>query len=133
MLQASSQLPTETSSAGGLDSRARQSIAAFVGMSLAAAVGAILNWPWWLEYSLIAPWAIWLAVSGRLVVYRQLSPGSLDRRVPVVLVVPILLAAAIRPTRYSGLVVVAAFAVVYIFSRRAEHAASLRRRTHLGK
>jgi membrane protein implicated in regulation of membrane protease activity len=88
-------------------------------MLLVAAFGAVLNWPWWLEYVLIAPSAVWLVVSGRLVVYRQLNArsASSDRRVPVVLVVPVLLAAAIQATRYSGLVVVAAFAVVYIFSR----------------
>jgi hypothetical protein len=120
-------LPQARSHRGGLDGRAKQSLAALVGMLLVAVVGAIVNWPWWLEYGLIAPLAVWLIVSGRLVVYRQLSSrsGSLDRRVPVVLVVPILLAAAIRPTRYAGLVVAAAFAVVYIFSRRAAHAAAL--------
>lgn len=99
---------------------ARQSTAALVGMLLVAAVGAILNWSWWFEYALIAPSAVWLIASGRLVVYRQLGSGSPDRRVPVVLVVPVLLAAAIQPTRYSGLVVVAAFAVLFAFGRRRE-------------
>jgi len=100
--------------------RAKQSAAALVGMLLVAAAGAILNWSWWLEYALIAPSAVWLIVSGRLVVYRQLGSGSSDRRVPVVLVVPVLLAAAIQPTRYSGLVVVAAFAVLFAFGRHRE-------------
>jgi hypothetical protein len=111
---------TETLNAGRLDGRAKQSIAALVGMLLAATVGAILNWPWWLEYALIAPSAVWLIVGGRLVVYRQLSArsGTSERRVPVVLVVPVLLAAAIEPTRFSGLVISAAFAVLLIFGRR---------------
>jgi hypothetical protein len=53
--------------------------------------------------------------------------------VPVLLVVPVLLAAAIQSTRYSGLVVVLAFAVVYIFSRRAGHpVASFSRETRSG-
>jgi hypothetical protein len=99
---------------------AGRSVAALVGMLLVAVAGAILNWPWWLEYALIAPWAVWLIVNGRLVVYRQLGSGLPDRRVPVVLVVPVLLAAAIQPTRYSGLVVVAAFAVLFIFGRYRE-------------
>lgn len=121
--QVSSHWLTEALGSGGLDGgRAKQSMVALVGMLLAATIGAILNWPWWLAYGLIAPLAVWLIVSGRLVVYRQLGlrSGSPDRRVPVVLVVPVLLAAAIEPTRYSGLVVVAAFTVVYIFSRRAK-------------
>jgi hypothetical protein len=100
--------------------RARQSAVALVAMLLIAAAGAILSWSWWLEYSLIAPSAVWLIVSGRLVVYRQLGSGSSDRRVPVVLVVPVLLAATIQPTRYSGLVVVAAFAVLFAFGRHRE-------------
>ena len=102
---------------------------------LAGAVGATLNWSWWLEYVVIAPSAVWLIVSGRLVVYRQLGShsGPPDRRVPVLLVVPVLLAAAIQPTRYAGLVAVVAFAVVYAFSRRAVHAvAPLSRETHSG-
>ena len=89
-------------------------------MWLVATAGAIVNWPWWLEYALIAPWAIWLTVSGRLVVYRQLSSGTPDRRVPVVLVIPALLAAAIVPTRFSGLVVAAVFTVLFIFGRHRE-------------
>lgn len=91
-------------------------------MPVIAAAGVILNWPWWLEYALITPLAILLIVSGQLVVYRQLNPNSksLDRRVPVVLVVPIVVFAAIQATRYAGLIVVTAFAVVFIFSRRAE-------------
>lgn len=114
---------SERLSPGGLDgSRARQSIAALVGMLLAATAGAILNWPWWLDYALIAPSAALLIVSGRLVVYRQVDSHSvsLDHGVPVVLVVPVLLAAAIRPTRFSGLVVVAAFTVIYTFSTRCK-------------
>jgi hypothetical protein len=101
---------------------AKASIAALVGMLVVAAAGAILNWSWWLEDALIAPSALWLIVSSRLVVYRQLSSrsGSSDRRVPVVLVVPVLLAAAIRPTQYSGLVAVAAFAVLFIFGRHRD-------------
>jgi hypothetical protein len=113
----------ETSGSGGRHGgRARQSIAALVGMVLVAAAGAILNWSWWLEYALIAPSAVWLIVSGRLLVYRQLGSrlGSSDRRLPVVLVVPILLAAAIQPTRYSGLVVLAAFVVLFIFGTPRE-------------
>lgn len=118
-----------------LNDQVKQSIAALMVMSLVAAAGAVLNWSWWLDYALIAPSAIWLIVSGRLVVYRQLSShsGPPDRRVPVLLVVPVLLAAAIQSTRYSGFVVVLAFAVVYIFSRRAGHpAASFSRETRSG-
>lgn len=102
--------------------RDKRSMLALVVMLLVAGVGAIFNWSWWLEYLLIAPSAVWLIVSGRLVVYRQLDSRSdaSDRRVPVVLVVPVLLAAAIQPTRYSGLVVVAAFTVLFIFGRRHE-------------
>jgi|ERR1039458_4833577 hypothetical protein len=114
--QVSSHRLTKTLSSGGLDGGgAKQSTAALVGVLLAAAVGAILNWSWWLEYGLIARSAVWLIASGRLVVYRQLGSrsGSSDRGVPVVLVVPVLLAAAIQPTRYSGLVVGAAFAVLF--------------------
>lgn len=109
-----------------LNNQGKQSIAALVLMLLLASVGAVLNWSWWLEYVLIAPLAIWLIASGRLVVYRQLGAhsGPPDRRVPVLLVVPVLLAAAIRPTRYSGLVAVLAFAVVYVFSRRAVRSAA---------
>jgi len=90
-------------------------------MVLVGVVGAALDWSWWLAYAVIAPGAVWLVVRARLVVYRQLggSPGQFDRRVPVVLVTPIALTAALRPTRYSGLIVVAAFAVVYAFSERA--------------
>ncbi len=99
---------------------AMQPIAALVGMLLVASAGAIVDWSWWLEYALIAPFAVWLIASGRLVVYRQLGSGSSDRRVPVALVVPVLLAAAIQPTRYSGLVVVAAFAVLFVFGRHRE-------------
>jgi hypothetical protein len=127
--QANSRRLAEAVNTGGLDGRAKQAIAALVGMLLVGVVGAILDWPWWLEYALIAPWGAWLIVSGRLVLYRQLRPGSSDQRVPALLVVPILLAGATRPTRYSGLVVVVAFVVVYIFSRRAEHAASLSKKT----
>lgn len=107
-----------------LTDRAIQSLVALVVMLLAAAMGVILNWSWWLEYAVIAPSATWLIVSGRLLVYRQLGRSSdpADRRVPVMLVIPIMLAAAIKPTRYSGLIVVVAFVVVYIFSKRAEHA-----------
>jgi hypothetical protein len=116
------------------NNQVKQSIAALAVMSLVATTGTVLSWSWWLEYALIAPSAIWLIVSGRLVVYRQLSPhsGSPDRRVPVLLVLPVLLAAAIRPTRYSGLVVVVAFAVVYVFSRRTGRAASLSREMRSG-
>jgi hypothetical protein len=91
-------------------------------MLVIATAGVILDWPWWLVYALIAPLAILLVVSGQLVVYRQLNPNSksLDRRVPVGLVVPIVVFAAIQATRYAALIVVAAFAVVLIFSRRAE-------------
>ena len=120
---------TETLSSGGLDSRAKQLTVPLVGMLLIAVAGAIFNCSWWLEYVLIAPSAIWLIVSGRLVVYRQLSPSStsLDRRVPVVLVVPVLLAAAIEPTRFSGLVVAAAFTVLLVFGgRRADASATVR-------
>jgi hypothetical protein len=46
---------------------------------------------------------------------RSHRAGALDG--PVVLVLPVLLAAGIQATGYSGLVVVAAFAVVHIFSR----------------
>jgi hypothetical protein len=107
-----------------LNDRAKQSLVALAVMLLAAAVGVILNWSWWLAYAVIAPSAAWLIVSGKLVVYRQLGqrPGPSDRRVPVLLVVPVMLAAAIEPTRYSGLIVVVAFAVVYVFSKRVEHA-----------
>jgi hypothetical protein len=120
--QASNHWLTETFSAEERGGRVKQSIAALVGMLLAAVAGAILNWPWWLEYVLIAPSAVWLIVSGRLVVYRQLSSrsGLSDRRVPVVLVVPVLLAAAIVTTRFSGLVVFVAFTVLLIFGRRRE-------------
>lgn len=106
----------------GVGTNAKQSIAAFVGMLLVAAAGAILNWPWWLEYALITPLATWVIINSRLLVYRQLNSNatSPDRRVPVVLVVPILLAAAIQPTRFSGLVVVAGFAVLFIFERHRE-------------
>jgi hypothetical protein len=97
-----------------------QSRAAIVGMAIAGVVGATFNWPWWLEYVCVAPFALWLIISARLVVYRQLKPGSSDRRVPVALVTIVMLAAAIRPTRYSGLVVVIAFVVVYIFSRTVQ-------------
>jgi membrane protein CcdC involved in cytochrome C biogenesis len=91
-------------------------------MLLVAAVGAIFAWSWLLEYALIVPWAVWLIVSARLVVYRQLGSGSSssDRRLPVALIVPVLLAAAIQPTRYSGLVVVVAFAVLFIFGRHRD-------------
>lgn len=111
---------SETLGSGGQHGgRPKQSIAALVGMLLVAAAGAILNWSWWLEYALIAPSAVWLIVSGRLVVYRQLGSrsGSPDRRVPVVLVVPVVLAAAIQPTRFSGLVITAAFTVLLVFGR----------------
>jgi hypothetical protein len=76
--------------------RVQQAIMALVMMSLVAVVGAILNWSWWLDYAAIAPSVIWLIVSGRLVVYRQLPPGSADRGVPILLALPVLLAAAIR-------------------------------------
>jgi membrane protein implicated in regulation of membrane protease activity len=60
-----------------LDSRGgsthANALAALVGMLLVAVVGVILNWPWWLEYALIVPSAVWLIVGARLVVYRQLS------------------------------------------------------------
>lgn len=115
---------TERLGSGRLDGRAKQSRAALVAMSLVAAAGAILSWPWCLQYALMAPLATWLIISSRLVVYRQLSPGSPDRRVPVVLVIPVLFAAAIRPTRFSGLPIVAAFAVLYISSRRRSNAAA---------
>lgn len=104
-------------SGGRPNSKTRQSSASLAGMLLVAAAGAILNWSWWLEYALITPFAVWLIASGRLVVYRQLRSGSSDRRVPIVLVVPVLLAAAIQPTRWSGLVAVAAFIVLFIFGR----------------
>jgi hypothetical protein len=110
-----------------LHNRVQQAIVALVMMSLVATVGAILNWSWWLDYLVITPSAIWLIVSGHLVVYRQLPPGSSDRRVPILLALPVLLAAAIRPTRYSGLVAVVAFVVVYIFSRRAQSATPVAR------
>jgi hypothetical protein len=109
---------------GGLDSRRKHSIAALVGMFLAATIGAILNWSWWLECLLIVPWAGWLIASEHLVVYRQLRPGSSDRRVPVVLIVPVLFAAAIQTARFSGLVVAVAFVVVCIFSRDHRTSAS---------
>ena len=48
---------TETMSSGGLDGRAKQPIVALVGMLLVAAAGAILNWPWWLQYAMMAPLA----------------------------------------------------------------------------
>jgi hypothetical protein len=123
--QVSSQWPTETLSSDG-GSRTKQSIAALVGLLLVAIAGAILNWPWWLDYALMAPFAALCIVSGRLVVYRQLSHGSdsSDRRVPVILVVPVLLAAAIVPTRFSGLLVVVAFTVLLIFGRRRGNHAS---------
>jgi uncharacterized membrane protein len=110
-----------------LANRATQAIMALAMMSLVAIVGAILNWSWWLCYAAITPSAIWLIVAGRLVVYRELTPGSSDRRVPVLLVLPVLLAVAIRPTRYSGLVVVLAFVVVCIFSKRANPATPVTR------
>jgi hypothetical protein len=94
-------------------------------MSIVATAGAIFNWSWWLEYALIVPSAVVLVVSGRFVVYRQVNSRSvpLDRRIPVVLVVPVLLAGAIVPTRFSGFVVVAAFTVVFVFGkRRVDHA-----------
>jgi hypothetical protein len=116
--QANSQWLTGMPNPDGVGAKAKQPITALVGMLLVVAAGAVLNWPWWLEYALIAPLAIWLIINSRLVVYRQLSSNSdsPDRRVPVVLVVPILFAAAIQPTRFSGLVVVAGFAVLYISS-----------------
>jgi hypothetical protein len=100
--RANSQLLTGAPNPDGLGTKATQSIAALAGMLLVAAAGAILNWPWWLEYALITPPAIWLIINSRLVVYRQLNSNaaSPDRRVPVVLVVPILFAAAIQPTRF---------------------------------
>ncbi len=84
-----------------LGGRAMRSLA-MVGMFVAAIVGAALNWAWWLEYAMITPSAILYIASGRLVVYRQLSAGSSDRRAPVGLVVPVLLAGAIEPTGFSG-------------------------------
>jgi hypothetical protein len=118
--QANSQWLTGAPNQAGGGTKAKQSIVVLVGMLFVAAAGAILNWPWWLEYALITPLAIWLIIDSRLIVYRQLNPNSdsLDRRVPVVLIVPILFAAAIQPTRFSGLVVVAGFAVIYVSSIR---------------
>jgi len=106
----------------GPESGARRSIVALVGMLLVAAAGASLNWPLWQQYALMAPLAAWLIISSRLVVYRQLRPGSSDHRVPVALVLPVLLAAAMQPTRFSGLLALAAFAVLYISSRRRRSA-----------
>jgi hypothetical protein len=122
---------TKTFSPGWHGRPSTQSIVALAGMWLAAMVGAILNWPWWLEYALIAPLAVWLIVSERLVVYQQVKPGSdsSDRGVPVVLVVLVLFAAAIEPTRFSGLVVTAAFAVLLIFGRRRRNHAPATTRT----
>jgi len=57
----------------GVGARAKQSMAALVGMLLVAAAGVILNWPWWLDYALITPLAIWLIINSQLVVYRQLN------------------------------------------------------------
>src|SRR5271154_5180887 len=87
--------------------RAKQSIAGLVGVLLIGTVAAVFDWPWWLGYALMAPFAVLCIASGRLVVYRQLSRNSdsTDRRVPVILVVPVVLAAAIVPTRVSSLVV----------------------------
>jgi hypothetical protein len=129
----SSHIPTGPLGAGGVDSRrARQAVAALVGMVPPATAGAILNWPWWLDYALIVPSATLLIISGRLVVYRQLmsSAAMADRRVPVALVIPVLLAAAIRSTRFSGLVVAIAFFVVYVFSRHREGGVSTSQVTH---
>src|ERR1700731_3690420 len=122
--QANSRRLTGAPNPDGVGTKAKQSIAALVGMLLVAAVGAVLNWPWWLENTLITPLATGLIINSRLVVYRQLNPNSAspDRRVPVVLVVPILFAAAVQPTRFSGLVVVAGFAVIYISSIRRRNA-----------
>jgi|ERR1700730_369066 len=126
--QTNSQWLTGAPNPDGVGTKAKQSMAALAGMLLVAAVGAILNWPWWLEYALITPLATWLIINSRLVVYRQLNSNSAspDRRVPVVLVVPILFAAAIQPTRFSGLVVVAGFAVIYISSIRGPRFARAR-------
>lgn len=122
--QANSQRLTRESNPDGVGTKSKPSIAALLGILFVAAAGAILNWSWWLEYVLIAPLAIWLIIDSRLVVYRQLNSNSdsSDRRVPVVLMVPILFAAAIQPTRLSGLVVVAGFAVLYVFDPRRKPA-----------
>jgi hypothetical protein len=100
--------------------RAKQPIAGLVGMLLIGAIAAVIDWPWWLGYAFMAPFAVLCIARGRLVVYRQLSQSSdsTDRRVPVILAVPVLLAAAIVPTRISSLVVGAAFVVLFSFGRQ---------------
>jgi hypothetical protein len=61
--QVNRQWLTGTPNPDGVGTKAKQSIAALVGMLLVAAAGAILNWPWWLEYALIAPSATLLIIN----------------------------------------------------------------------
>lgn len=101
------------------ESHVVQPVAALIVMFLLASLGAFLDWSWWLEYAVLIPSVIWLTVCGHLVVYRQLMPGSKDRRPPVLLAGLIMVAGALQPTQFSGLAMAGAFAIVYIFSRDA--------------
>src|ERR1700733_383120 len=120
MVRHGNRLSDKTVGTDGLGGKVTQPVAAIIGMVIAGTNGAIVGWPWWLEYAIVAPFAIWLIISARLVVDRQLKPGSSDRTGPVALVTIIMLAAAMRPTRISGLIVVVGFMVVYA-TRKAKY------------
>lgn len=98
------------------DGGVMQPLAALIMMFLLASLGAVRAWPWWLEYVVLAPPAVWLTVSGHLVMYRQRRPGAKDHRLPVPLVGLVMVPAALQPTRFSGLAVAGAFAIVYLCS-----------------
>jgi hypothetical protein len=63
--QMSSRRLSEISQSAGLGGGAKQWTAGIVGVVVAATVGAIFNWSWWVEYALIAPSAVWWAACER--------------------------------------------------------------------
>jgi hypothetical protein len=113
----SGSMGTASRSDGGGRGGVTQPVVALLVMFLLAVFGAVLNWTWWLEYAVLVPPAIWLIISGDLVMYRQLKPGSKDHRLPVPLVGLIMVPAALQATRFSGMAMFVAFAIVYLFSR----------------
>jgi hypothetical protein len=86
-------------------------------MLVPATLGAILNWPWWVEYGLILPTVAWCIFTGRLVMYRQASHARFERRaLPVAGCLPVLAAATVDPSRFSGLWIVLLFAIMLAVS-----------------
>lgn len=102
---------------GKRDRRARMSIVAVIVMLVPALVGAALGWPWWIEYLLIAPAAIWCIATGR--VFLEVEREAQVRRMrskmfPIAVAMPIVFAATINRTRWSGLGMVAAFILMLV-------------------